>query len=223
VDLVFVRFRSLPWELLEPLVGFQQHWRGAGFVVQRKPLYRAMQKINSSVITELKKLPIPLCRPKEQKAMSEIKLNKDQQELIERVGVAYENHQMAPAPARVAALLLVVPQAELPFEDISRLLNLSKSATSNAINLLLTINRLEYITKPGERRRYFRVKLMTWREDLNRSLTGITAMSAIYKEVLAQRPKGSAEFNRSLADLAGFLEFMAKELPALYKKWEQRA
>ncbi len=155
--------------------------------------------------------------------MSEIKLTRDQQALIERVGVAYENHHMAPAPARIAALLLVVPEAELPFEDISRLLNLSKSATSNAINLLLTINRLEYITKPGERRRYFRLKLMNWKEDLYKSLAGITAMSAIYKEVLAQRPKGPAEFNRNVAELASFLEFMAKELPALHRKWEQRA
>lgn len=155
--------------------------------------------------------------------MSEIKLTKGQQELIERVGVTFESHGMAPAPARVSALLMVVGQTELPFEEISRLLNLSKSATSNAINLLLSLGRLEYITKPGERRRYFRLKLMNWKEDLYKSLAGVTAMSAIYKEVLAQRPKASAEFNHSMADLASFLEFMAKELPALYKKWEQRA
>jgi DNA-binding transcriptional regulator GbsR (MarR family) len=155
--------------------------------------------------------------------MSEIKLTKDQQELIERVGVTFESHGMAPAPARVSALLMVVGQTELPFEEISRLLNLSKSATSNAINLLLSLGRLEYITKPGERRRYFRVKPRNWREDVVRNLETMAKMSVIFKEVLAQRPKASVEFNHSMADLASFLEFMAKELPALYKKWERQA
>ena len=101
----------------------------------------------------------------------EPKLTKDQQELIERMGVIFEGGGLAPAPARVSALLLVVPEAELPFEDISRLLNLSKSATSNALNMLQTMNKVDYVTKPGERRRYFRVKIMTWKEDMVRNLS----------------------------------------------------
>ncbi|MBK7287750.1 MAG: hypothetical protein IPI95_12000 [Flavobacteriales bacterium] len=60
--------------------------------------------------------------------VKETKLTKDQQELIERVGVIFEGSGMAPAPARVSALLIVTPEAELPFDDISRLL--SAGATS---------------------------------------------------------------------------------------------
>ncbi|MBS1570754.1 MAG: MarR family transcriptional regulator [Bacteroidetes bacterium] len=153
--------------------------------------------------------------------MSEIKLTKDQQELIERMGVIFEGHGIAPAPARVSALLLVVPPAELPFEDISRLLNLSKSATSTALNLLLSLNRIEYTTKPGERRRYFRAKFSTWKVDVTKALEGISSMSTVYREVLAQRPKNTADFNRSLMDMVVFLEFLAKELPHVFKKWEQ--
>ena len=152
----------------------------------------------------------------------ETKLTRDQQELIERVGVVLEGSGMAPAPARVSALLIVTPEAELPFDDISRLLKLSKSATSNALNFLMNMGNVEYITKPGERRRYFRVRVMSWKEDTLKAFQGLSAMSAVYKDVLAQRPKTTRDFNRSLTDLAAFIDHMVEELPALFKKWEQR-
>lgn len=152
----------------------------------------------------------------------ETKLTRDQQELIERVGVVLEGSGMAPAPARVSALLIVTPEAELPFDDISRLLKLSKSATSNALNFLMNMGKVEYITKPAERRRYFRVRVMSWKEDTLKAFQGLSAMSAVYKDVLAQRPKTTRDFNRSLTDLAAFIDHMVEELPALFKKWEQR-
>ena len=154
--------------------------------------------------------------------MKETKLTKDQQQLIERVGVIFEGTGLAPAPARVSALLMVVPEAELPFDDISRLLNLSKSATSNALNFLMNMNKVEYLTKPGERKRYFRVKIMSWKEDMLKAFQGLSAMSTVYKEVLKQRPKDTREFNRSLADMTAFIDHMVAEIPALFKKWEQK-
>ncbi|MBK9419674.1 MAG: MarR family transcriptional regulator [Flavobacteriales bacterium] len=150
-------------------------------------------------------------------------LTKDQLQLIERMGGVLEGGGLAPAPARVSALLLVSHETELPFEEISRLLNLSKSATSNAINLLLTFQRLEYVTRPGERRRYFRVKMFNWKEDMKEKFVAVGQMSAMYKEVLRQRPKSTPEFNRGLADMTDFLDHIVKEMPALFKKWEQKS
>ena len=152
----------------------------------------------------------------------ETKLTRDQQELIERVGVVLEGSGMAPAPARVSALLIVTPEAELPFDDISRLLKLSKSATSNALNFLMNMGKVEYITKPGERRRYFRVMVMSWKEDTLKAFQGLSAMSAVYKDVLAQRPKTTRDFNRGLTDIAAFIDHMVEELPELFTKWEQK-
>lgn len=153
--------------------------------------------------------------------MGEFKLTKDQQELIERVGVTFEGMGMAPAPARISALLLVAPQGELPFDAICRLLNMSKSATSTSLSLLQGLNKVEYITKPGERKRYFKVKVNTWREDMKQTLQGMVRMSSVYREILAQRPKDTKDFNNHLADIANFMDHVAKELPTLFNKWER--
>ena len=95
-----------------------------------------------------------------------IQLTDQQKELIERLGVLNEKEGLQPAVSRVTALLLISPDPELTFDQIRETLNLSKSATSNAINMLLSTGKIDYITKSGDRKRYFRSKITTWKEEM---------------------------------------------------------
>jgi len=154
--------------------------------------------------------------------MAEFKITQGQKELVEKLGVFYEKSGMQPASCRVMALLLVADQTELTFEEIQQSLSISKSATSGAINLLLTVNRVEYITRPGERKRYFRAKIMNWKEDMLKKIEEMTAMSVLLKEISKQRPKSTKEFNHTLIEMVSFLEFLQTEMPAIFKKWESK-
>ncbi|MGB7393051.1 MAG: MarR family transcriptional regulator, partial [Pricia sp.] len=89
----------------------------------------------------------------------DIKLTKEQQELIEKFGVIQEGMGLNPASARVNALLTISDKLELTFDEIRETLKLSKSATSNAINFLLERENIGYKTKLGDRKRYFFSKL----------------------------------------------------------------
>lgn len=154
--------------------------------------------------------------------MSTFKLTKPQLELIEKLGVVYEKGGMQPAVSRILALLTVSDKVELTFDEIQQTLGISKSSASVAINLLLTANRLEYITKAGDRKRYFRFKVTDWREDMKAKMERTTEMNSLLKEILEQRPKNTKEFNAHLAEVIDFMEFFHKEVPALFKKWESR-
>jgi len=149
-----------------------------------------------------------------------VELTDSKLKLVEELGVLHEQSGMQQAAARIISLLLVSDKTELTFEEIYDTLNLSKSATSNAINFLLSTGRVEYITHPGERRRYFRCKLQSLKEGVQKSLAGIGAYNAAFKKVLAQRPNGTKEFNRSLEEVTEFLDFIVTEIPALFQKWE---
>src|SRR6187399_2819335 len=144
-----------------------------------------------------------------------IKISEKQLRLIEELGVFHEQGGMQPAAARILALLLVSDNIELTFEEIYESLHLSKSATSNALNFLLSTQKVEYITQPGERRRYFRFKMIGLKEGVQKSLEGITAYNVLLKEVLGIRPKTTKEFNASLVENTHFLEFIKIELPRL--------
>ena len=149
-----------------------------------------------------------------------VQLTEDQKQLIEKIGVMHEHSGMQPAASRISALLLISPDTELSFDQIRETLGLSKSATSNAINMMLTVSKIDYITKPGDRKRYFKSKVASWQEDIKRDFSKFTEMADRLEEVLKQRPGNTTEFNGKLEDVIDFLRFMNTELPNLYKKWQ---
>ncbi len=152
-----------------------------------------------------------------------VELKPSQLELIERFGVFMERGGTSPAESRIMALLIVCDITELTFEEIYQTLQISKSAASNAINRLLAINKIDYITKSGDRKRYFKSKLSLWEETFKQNFEKMFAVSALMQEIVEQRPKSDTEFNNSLQNFVDFMQFMQKEIPHLYKKWKQGA
>lgn len=151
--------------------------------------------------------------------MDNIKLSDKQLALIEKLGLIFENG-LQPAAARIAALLLVSDRLELTFDEIRELLNLSKSATSNALNLLLSMQRIEYLTKPGDRKRYFKSNLGDWKENMRVKFLDFEKVHKTMREVLDQRTHSTPEFNQGLEALINLMEFINKEIPVLFRKWE---
>lgn len=152
----------------------------------------------------------------------QINLSQDQKQLVEKVGVMHERQGLQPAAARIMALLLVSPETELSFDQIRETLGLSKSAASNAINMLLNIGKLDYITKPGDRKRYFRNKIARWKDDAKGTFQKMNAAADMLEEVLKQRPGHTTEFNQNLKDVIDFIHFLNERLPGIYREWEQK-
>ena len=77
--------------------------------------------------------------------------------LIEEVGqVIEERAGLSPLAARIYTTLILASEAGLNFEEITILHHASKSSVSNNLNVLVKLDYVEYYTKPGERKKYFR-------------------------------------------------------------------
>jgi DNA-binding transcriptional regulator GbsR (MarR family) len=83
---------------------------------------------------------------------------KRQKELVESVSRQYEKKGMQPIAGRILGLLTIMDKEQYTFDEIVEELQISKSSASNALRLLEISNVIEYITVPGDRKRYFRVK-----------------------------------------------------------------
>jgi DNA-binding transcriptional regulator GbsR (MarR family) len=152
-----------------------------------------------------------------------ITLTERQRELIEEFGVLSERSgTSSPMEARILGLLVVSNTTELTFEEIYQVLQVSKSAASNAINRLLQVNKIEYITLPGDRKRYFRSRIVQWETGFKSSVERLFNVSRLMEEVLKNRPEDTKDFNDSLRNFIGFMEFMQTEVPLLYDKWKQK-
>ncbi len=88
--------------------------------------------------------------------MEESERLKKQKELIEYIGRQNEREGYQPVPARVLGLLMVMDKEEYTFEEIVEEMQISKSSASTALKNLEIRGIIEYVTYPGDRKRYFR-------------------------------------------------------------------
>ncbi|SFZ93637.1 hypothetical protein SAMN05428642_103247 [Flaviramulus basaltis] len=149
-------------------------------------------------------------------------LTDKQKELVESFGVIQEQMGLSPASARVNSLLTIVDSSELSFDEIKDALNLSKSATSNAINYLLSLNRIGYKTKPGERKRYFYSKLDQWKVSFKKDFLGLYNYTAMIDEIIKNRSNENQDFNNELKDLNEFMNYFISESINLIDNWKKK-
>lgn len=151
----------------------------------------------------------------------QIRLNNKQKELIEKFGVFFEKNGLSPAQARIVGLLMIVDQAELTFDEIYSTLQLSKSAVSTALNSLAMMSRIEYYTKPGDRKRYFFVNPVKSDSDVDRVLNRLSGTADLYRDILALRSRSNTKYNTDLKRLIEFTDFIHEELSGVFRKWKK--
>jgi DNA-binding transcriptional regulator GbsR (MarR family) len=129
---------------------------------------------------------------------------------------------MQPAAARILALLIVSDQEAYSFDEIRKALSLSKSATSNGINFLLSVKRIEYITKNGDRKRYFKWSPNNIINHFKEGIQNILGLSMLFEEALSEKKNKESINTKMLFELTDLMNFLNQELPIAFKKWENK-
>ncbi|MEP1085304.1 MAG: MarR family transcriptional regulator [Algoriphagus sp.] len=142
-------------------------------------------------------------------------------ELIERIGVFHEHKGMQPLVGRIIGLLLIHEEGEVSFDEIVEHLGVSKSAVSNALTFLQAKDRCVYSTRPGDRKRYFALKVSDWKKDFQQELENIAEIQKFIDEVLEVRTDKNPEFNCKMIEFSNFLAFFKKEIPALFERFNK--
>ena len=91
--------------------------------------------------------------------MNEQERTHKQKELIEFIGRQNEKEGFQPVTARILGLLMVMDQEEFTFDEIVEEMKISKSTASTALKNLEIRDIIEYVTYPGDRKRYFRFRV----------------------------------------------------------------
>jgi DNA-binding transcriptional regulator GbsR (MarR family) len=147
-------------------------------------------------------------------------LTEEQRDLIERIGVLHDRMGIRPAAGRILGLLLVSPEPELTFDQIRRALDLSKSATSTALRYLQDVGSVEYRTRPGDRKRYFRKSFADWEAGFVQRSRAYYGIRTLLAEALEQKGEGQKEFKASMERMIGFLTFLDEAIQDAYHQWQ---
>jgi len=147
--------------------------------------------------------------------------NKNQKGLIESIGVIYERAGHTPMAGRVAGLLFLAEPPYKSFDQLVAELSASKSAISNALNVLLAMGLIDYKTFHGDRKRYFKINVSGLDAILKKEIENIRNLSEILTKVIVNRSNQDYEFNEGIKNFISLLDIFYEEYPAIIEKWKK--
>lgn len=146
---------------------------------------------------------------------------KKQKELIEQIGRENEREGFQPVPARILGLLMVMDKEEYTFEEIVEEMQISKSSASTALKNLEIRGIIEYITYPGDRKRYFRFVSGEIDGLINEMENKLKRNLFIINQIIDLKKDPNSRNSNFLRTISKGMEFFIKNLDELkiaYKK-----
>lgn len=146
-------------------------------------------------------------------------MNSEKLSYIEELGIFFEQLGMTRMAGRVFGYLIVSDQSEVSFEDIRRTLEASKGSISGTTKQLIAIGFIEPLTKPGDRKTYFRISNMNVGTILKSKIDMFTKFSLILKKGNELKTK---EDNVSdwLNEISSFYDWLGVEIDEMLDRWE---
>jgi len=130
-----------------------------------------------------------------------------QKEMVESMGRIYAGEGLQPIAGRIFGLLTIMDKEQFTFDEIVEELQISKSSASNAINLLLIRDSIEYKTIAGDRKRYFQIKKLdrfALIDEHKKKLQSTRDYLHKVLELKANRKSENAMFIENLTDMLNF-------------------
>ena len=143
-------------------------------------------------------------------------------ELVEKIGIVYENAGHTPIAGRIAGILFLSEPPYRSFDELVKELSASKSAISNGLNLLQAMGLVEYETFPGDRKRYFKLNLLALERIFSKEFENITNFSILLKKVRETRSSNYPAFNNGIDNFIKLVEIFEAEYPLIIEKWKNQ-
>jgi DNA-binding transcriptional regulator GbsR (MarR family) len=140
---------------------------------------------------------------------------------VEEVALGFERQGLFRMAGRVIGWLLICDPPEQTFGQLAEVLQASKGSISAAMKFLVPAGLVERISRPGERRDYYRCRPGAWAElarDQSRLYDDFRKLAERGLELLGDAPAERRERLQGMHDLYGWLE---REMPALWERWRE--
>lgn len=142
-----------------------------------------------------------------------------QRELVEAMGRLTNRGGGTSLAGRIIGLLSFLDKEEFTFEEIVDELKISKSSVSTTINHLMEADKIEYVTYPGDRKRYFRIKINTRRQFLQTMRRYMEKLDKITRSALELKQDKNSRTAVNLNAMLEGLTFWKSQMDAYEKEF----
>ena len=140
---------------------------------------------------------------------------------VEEVALGFERQGLFRMAGRVIGWLLICDPPEQTFGEIAEVLQASKGSISTAMKFLIPAGLVERISRPGDRRDYYRCRPGAWTDlarDQSRLYGDVRKLAQRGLELLAVAPADRRERLQGMHDFYAWLE---REMPDLWERWRR--
>jgi DNA-binding transcriptional regulator GbsR (MarR family) len=154
-----------------------------------------------------------------QEQLSDVERIQKQRELVEAMGRLTNRGGGTTLSGRIIGLLSFFDKEEFTFEEIVEELKISKSSVSTTINHLIETDKIEYITYPGDRKRYFRIKINSRRKFLQDMRRHVEKLQKINRLALELKQDKESRTAKSISAMLKSLAFFMDQMDNYEKKF----
>ena len=118
-------------------------------------------------------------------------MEEEKQEIIEMFGVHFEKlFNIPPLAARILGTLIIEGcKSGLTFDDLVEKMHASKSSISTNLNLLQKMEKINYFTVVGDRKKYFKAAPLS--ERLNNYLDLVNSEKVLIDRIISYRERNN--------------------------------
>ncbi len=141
---------------------------------------------------------------------------------IEETGVFFENLGMTRMAGRIMGHLMITDKEMVSFDELTQVLQASKSSISNNLKALTQTTFIKPVTRPGDRKTYYMLTPdMDWELYFEKRIQILQAMNQLFKKGLDLRVNKKDKPAQWLMEAIDFYDWLIKEFPALIERWKK--
>ena len=140
---------------------------------------------------------------------------------VELFGVWFEKRGWQPVAGRIFGYLLLSNPPYHTMEELQDFLQISKSSVSTNLKNLMNERVVNYITFPGDRKRYFQIDTENWLEKAKHRANDVSDFADILNRTLDNRNDAeNMEFNQALRRVANFYQHLSDGISKTVSSWD---
>ena len=141
---------------------------------------------------------------------------------IEDNGLLYEKLGLTRMSGRILGYLMVSDKEMVSFDEITRVLQASKSSISTNIKTLVNIGFIRPVSKPGDRKTYYMLAPeIDWKSYYDQKLINIRYMNELFERALRLRVDKDDKTSLWIKNAKDFYAWLIEELPKLMDRWQE--
>ncbi len=147
-------------------------------------------------------------------------LSHEKLEFIEEMGLSLAHQGLPRMAGRLLGALLIADPPEQSAEELAQTLKASRGSISTMTRMLEAPGLIERVSKPGDRRVYYRNKPDAWYQSAKTRVTQLATMRRLAEKGLSLIEGSDADVRRGLKDMHDFYVFWENEMPKVLDRWK---